>query len=100
MAEPGSLNDAERGVVWLLASLAWTAALAWVAFQVQQADVAPAVLFPLAVVAALGAGSGIALWPVARLAASRRRLGGGSRVGVAGCRWPRLHWPPAPCTTI
>jgi hypothetical protein len=50
----GSMNNAERLVIWFLAGGLATAAIAWVAFQVQQDGVAPAVLFPLLVGAAVG----------------------------------------------
>jgi hypothetical protein len=49
------MTDVERSLFWFVAGAAATAAVAWVAFQVQQEGIAPAVLFPLLVGAALGA---------------------------------------------
>jgi hypothetical protein len=68
------MNRAERILLWLLGGSASAVALAWIAFQIQQEQFAPAVLFPLAVGAALG----VALllvrrwtqWPNRRLAAA------------------------------
>jgi hypothetical protein len=48
------MNHVERSLIWFVAGAAATAAVAWVAFQVQQEGIAPAVLFPLLVGAALG----------------------------------------------
>lgn len=62
MPEPASGNRADRFLFWLAANAAWSAATAWVAFQVQQEEIAPAVLFPLLVGAALGAGG----WAIQR----------------------------------
>ena len=49
-----SMNRIERNVIWFVAGTLAAAALAWVAFELQQDGIAPAVLFPLAVGAALG----------------------------------------------
>ena len=49
------MNRLEGNLLWFAGGLAATAGLAWVAFQLQQEQIAPAVLFPLAVGAALGA---------------------------------------------
>jgi hypothetical protein len=48
------LNKAESSVIWLLAGALATAGVAWVAFQVQQDGVAPAVVFPVVVGAVVG----------------------------------------------
>ncbi len=48
------MNRLDRYLVWLLMCAAGTAAVAWIAFQLQQEGVAPAVLFPLAVGGVLG----------------------------------------------
>ncbi len=58
-------------MLWILASLALSWAVAWIAFQLQQEQVAPAVLFPLLVGAVLGAG-GLAIRHFTR--APRRRI--------------------------
>jgi hypothetical protein len=70
MSEPAALGNIERFVLWLVAHALVTAAVAWVAFQIQQEQIAPAVLFPLVVGAALGA-SGVAIRHFTR-APSRR----------------------------
>jgi hypothetical protein len=69
------MNNAERLAIWILAGGLLTAAIAWVAFQVQQEGVAPAVLFPLLVGAALG-GAVAAIGRLVRL--------GGRRAAVIG----------------
>ena len=46
----------ERYLGWLAAQAALTGSVAWVAFQLQQEQVSPAVLFPMLVGAVLGAG--------------------------------------------
>ena len=51
---PAPANLFERYAVWLAASTLATAAISWTAFQIQQEGLAPAVLFPLSVGAALG----------------------------------------------
>ncbi len=48
------MNRWEQVAIWLLASGLATAGVAWVAFQLQQQSIAPAVLFPLLVGAAVG----------------------------------------------
>jgi hypothetical protein len=45
----------ERGALWLVAAASASFAIAWIAFQVQQDQIAPVVLFPLAVGTVLGA---------------------------------------------
>lgn len=50
-----TLNNAERWLIWFAAGTLAAAAIAWVAFQIQQEGIAPAVLFPMFVGAALGA---------------------------------------------
>lgn len=66
------LERVERLLLWLIANLLLCAAVAWVAFQMQQEQFAPAVLFPLAVGIALGAGGCAILrltrWPRRRAA--------------------------------
>jgi hypothetical protein len=57
MSQVIQLNHIERLGIWLAASALWAATLAWLAFQIQQDGVAPAVLFPLVVGGALGAGN-------------------------------------------
>ncbi|REK10284.1 MAG: hypothetical protein DWQ37_16930 [Planctomycetota bacterium] len=49
------MNQAERRLLWFVCSTLAAAALAWVAFQVQQEGIAPVVLFPVLVGALLGA---------------------------------------------
>ena len=49
------MNRLERTLLWFAVGTLASVALAWVAFQVQQEQFAPAVLFPLAVGALLGA---------------------------------------------
>jgi len=51
----------ELNAVWFAAAAIATAAIAWVAFQLQQRAIAPAVLFPLAVGGVLG-GTLVLLW--------------------------------------
>jgi len=51
---PAPANRVERFAAWLVASALATAAVSWIAFQIQQEGLAPAVLFPLSVGAALG----------------------------------------------
>jgi hypothetical protein len=68
------MNRAERILLWLLGGSASAVALAWIAFQIQQEHFAPAVLFPLAVGAALGAALLLVRrwtqWPNRRVAAA------------------------------
>lgn len=52
-APPASTGVLERSVLWLAAAALAAAAIAWIAFQLQQDRIAPVVLFPLAVGAAL-----------------------------------------------
>ncbi len=68
------MSPSERALIWFVCGAASTAAIAWIAFQLQQEGFAPAILFPLLVGGAVG---------VAALAA--RRLTGmpGLRVAVA-----------------
>lgn len=49
------MNRVERKLLWLIGGAAATAAVAWIAFGLQQWGFAPAVAFPLLVGAALGA---------------------------------------------
>lgn len=49
------MNPLERYLVWFVGGTLATLAIAWIAFQIQQQQFAPAVLFPLAVGAVLGA---------------------------------------------
>jgi hypothetical protein len=56
VAGPRRFTAVETYVLWFLASLGLCYAVAWMAFQLQQEQIAPAVLFPLLVGAALGAG--------------------------------------------
>ena len=74
MGEHIGLHKVEQYLLWLGLSVLSTAAIAWIAFQIQQEQIAPAVLFPLLVGAALGAGN------------------------LACCRYaqvPRSRWPLA-----
>lgn len=49
------MNRVERNLLWFVGGAAATAAVAWIAFGLQQAGFAPAAAFPLLVGAALGA---------------------------------------------
>lgn len=49
------MNRIDRYLIWLVASALGTAAVAWIAYGLQQEGIAPAVLFPLAVGGVLGA---------------------------------------------
>ncbi len=49
------MNPLERHLLWFVGGTLTSLALAWIAFQVQQQQIAPAVLFPLAVGGVLGA---------------------------------------------
>ncbi len=71
---PAPANRFERYAAWLVASALATAAISWTAFQIQQEGLAPAVLFPLSVGAALG---------VVLSAISRHALVPGRRAAVA-----------------
>ena len=64
MSHASAPSQIERCGIWLIANLLLTAAMAWVAFQIQQEGIAPAALFPLAVGTLLGAG-GLAIWRAA-----------------------------------
>ena len=70
----------ERVAIWLVGELLLVGAVAWVAFQIQQEAIAPAVLFPILVGAALGAASAIL---VGRLQAPSARIAVAASV-VAG----------------
>lgn len=48
------MNAAEQNLLWFVGGVLSTAAVAWIAFQIQQEQIAPVVLFPLAAGAALG----------------------------------------------
>ncbi len=61
MSATAALNKLERCLLWLVANALVAAAVAWVAFKVQQDEIAPAILFPLLVGAVLGA-AGVAIW--------------------------------------
>jgi hypothetical protein len=65
MSEPAKLPSFDRIFTWVAANSLLSAALAWLAFQLQQEGIAPAILFPLLVGAALGAG-GTAIWRFTR----------------------------------
>ena len=67
-------NRFGRYAAWFIASALATAAISWTAFQIQQEGLAPAVLFPLSVGAALG---------VVLSAISRHALVPGRRAAVA-----------------
>lgn len=69
------MNNTERYLIWFLAGALASAAVAWIAFQIQQDGIAPAVLFPILVGAVLGA----ALWAIGHLV----RLPG-RRAAIAG----------------
>lgn len=71
------MNRLERLSIWFVTSALAAAAIAWIAFQVQQEGIAPAVLFPLLVGAVLGAalaGIGrlarVPRWPAAAITAA------------------------------
>jgi len=66
------MNHAERYLIWFVSAALATAAIAWIAFQIQSDGFAPAVLFPLLVGSALG-GTLVAIgrltrWPGPRAA--------------------------------
>ena len=63
------LTTSERCLFWLVAHVLLVAGIAWVAFQMQQDEIAPAVLFPIAAGTVLGLG-GLA---ISRATAVRRR---------------------------
>jgi hypothetical protein len=65
------MNQLERALLGFLGGLVATASVAWIAFQIQQEQIAPAVLFPLFVGAVLG-GTILALGRISGLA--NRRL--------------------------
>lgn len=69
-------SSLERNLLWLAVGSAICAALAWVAFQIQQEQVAPALLFPLAAGGLLGA----ALVALGRYARPRRGVAIGSAI--------------------
>ena len=48
------MNAAEQNLLWFVGGFLSTAAVAWIAFQIQQEQIAPAILFPLAAGATLG----------------------------------------------
>jgi len=75
MPSSSLFNKSDRYLLGLASNAALTAAVAWVAFQVQQEEIAPAVLFPLLVGAALGAG-GAAIARFTRV--------GGARAAICG----------------
>jgi hypothetical protein len=75
MPSSSLFNKPDRYLVWLASNATLTAAVAWMAFQLQQEEIAPAVLFPLLVGAALGAG-GAAIARFSRL--------GGARAAICG----------------
>jgi len=54
------MTTSERYLVWFLAGVLVAAAMAWIAFELQQERVAPAILFPLLVGGGLGA-AGVAI---------------------------------------
>lgn len=56
MLPAASWSYHERFAIWIAANALWTVTVAWVAFQIQQDGIAPAVLFPAAVGGLLGAG--------------------------------------------
>ena len=68
-------HKAERYLLWLAANTLATAAVAWVAFAVQQEGIAPAVLFPLFVGAALG-GTEVTILRLTRVPSVRVVLAG------------------------
>jgi hypothetical protein len=67
------MNNPKRYLIWFLSAALATLAVAWIAFQIQQNGVAPAILFPLLVGAALGSA----------LAAIQHQLGVPSRRAAA-----------------
>jgi hypothetical protein len=50
------MNPLERYLLWFVSGTLTALALAWIAFQIQQQQFAPAILFPLAVGGAFGGG--------------------------------------------
>ncbi len=73
MPEPAAPNNAERYCLWLAANALATAAVSGLAFAVQQEGIAPAVLFPLCVGAALG-GTEVAICRLTRVPGVRVAL--------------------------
>jgi hypothetical protein len=68
----GLMTRIERVGLWLVAQSGLVGAIAWIAFQLQQESIAPAVLFPLVVGGILGALTAIIVravgWPGLRVA--------------------------------
>jgi hypothetical protein len=81
MSETARLNTLERWLLWLVANALLTAAVAWIAFQMQQEDFAPAVLFPLLVGTALGA-AGVGVLRLTGLPSVRGALVGAAVWGL------------------
>jgi hypothetical protein len=73
MSEPPAPNNTESYCLWLAANALATAAVAGLAFAVQQEGIAPAVLFPLCVGAALG-GAEVAISRLTRVPGVRIAL--------------------------
>ena len=76
----------ERVIVWLFVELTLVGAIGWIAFQLQQESIAPAILFPLAVGGVLGAATTVVVrtlgWPGLRVAVSGALVAGLLVVGV------------------
>jgi hypothetical protein len=81
MSAIASLETPERYLLWGVSNLMLTAAVAWVAFQIQQDEIAPAVLFPLLVGAAVGAG-GLAIVRITGMPSLRWTLLGAAVWGL------------------
>lgn len=69
------MNTTERLLAWLALSALAALAVAWVAFQLQQEGIAPAVVFPVAVGAGLG-GLSLAIWRYTRAPPRRVAIAG------------------------
>lgn len=75
------MNTKERVLAWLSLSVLAALAVAWVAFQLQQEGIAPAVVFPVAVGVSLG-GLSLAIWRYTREPARRVAIFGAVAWGL------------------
>ncbi len=76
-----ALNSWDSYLSWLIGNALLTIVVAWIAFQAQQEQIAPAVLFPLFVGACLGAGGRLIL-RVSRMSNTRLALAGAVAWGL------------------
>jgi hypothetical protein len=81
MLDPATARQPDRYVIWFAANGLLTAAEAWVAFQIQQEGIAPAVLFPLLVGTVLGTG-GLAVLRFTRVPGVRVAICGAAIWGL------------------